>query len=61
MKTLNLHEAATFLHMHPEELRTRAKRGIIPSAKNPAAGGLHRAKQGANETEQYQLADSVLP
>jgi len=47
--------------MHPEELRTRAKRGIIPSAKNPAAGGLHRAKQGANETEQYQLADSVLP
>jgi len=33
MKTLNLGEAATFLHIHPEELRTRAKRGIIPGAK----------------------------
>jgi hypothetical protein len=33
MKTLNLREAAAFLHMHPEELRTRAKRGIIPGAK----------------------------
>src|SRR5271168_1651900 len=33
MKTLNLREAATFLHMHPEEVRTRAKRGIIPGAK----------------------------
>jgi hypothetical protein len=33
MKTLNLHGAAAFLHMHPEEVRTRAKRGIIPGAK----------------------------
>jgi hypothetical protein len=33
MKTLNLSEAAVFLHMHPEEVRTRAKRGIIPGAK----------------------------
>jgi helix-turn-helix protein len=33
MKTLNLREAAAFLHMHPEELRTRAKRGITPGAK----------------------------
>jgi helix-turn-helix protein len=33
MKTLNLREAAVFLHMHPEEVRTRAKRGIIPGAK----------------------------
>jgi Helix-turn-helix domain len=33
MKTLNLPEAAAFLHMHPEELRVRAKRGIIPGAK----------------------------
>jgi hypothetical protein len=33
MKTLNLSEAAAFLHMHPEELRTRAKRGVIPGAK----------------------------
>jgi hypothetical protein len=33
MKTLNLSEAAAFLHMHPEEVRTRAKRGIIPGAK----------------------------
>jgi hypothetical protein len=32
MKTLNLREAA-FLHMHPEEVRTRAKRGLIPGAK----------------------------
>jgi hypothetical protein len=33
MKTLNLPEAAAFLHMHPEEVRTRTKRGIIPGAK----------------------------
>jgi hypothetical protein len=33
MKTLNLSEAAAFLHMHPEEVRTRAKRGLIPGAK----------------------------
>jgi len=33
MKTLNLREAAAFLHMHPEEVRTQAKRGLIPGAK----------------------------
>ena len=32
-RTLNLEEAAAFLHMHPEEVRTRTKRGIIPGAK----------------------------
>src|SRR5258706_13043285 len=32
-RTLKLEEAAAFLHMHPEEVRTRAKRGIIPGAK----------------------------
>jgi hypothetical protein len=33
MKTLGLVEAATFLNMHPEELRRRAKIGAIPGAK----------------------------
>ena len=33
MKTLDLDEAAAFLHMHPEEVRARAKRGLIPGAK----------------------------
>ncbi|MFC1536997.1 helix-turn-helix domain-containing protein [Pseudomonadota bacterium] len=33
MKTLGLIEAASFLKMHPEELRRRTKRGIIPGAK----------------------------
>ena len=33
MKTLNLQEAAAFLHMHPEEVRTRTKRGLIPGGK----------------------------
>lgn len=33
VKTLNLHQAAAFLHMHPEEVRSRAKRGLIPGAK----------------------------
>ena len=32
-RTLDLHEAAAFLRMHPEEVRTRAKRGLIPGAK----------------------------
>ena len=32
-RTLSLNEAAAFLHMHPEEVRTRAKRGLIPGAK----------------------------
>jgi hypothetical protein len=33
VKTLDLKEAAAFLRMHPEELRSRAKRGLIPGAK----------------------------
>ncbi|HEV2227536.1 MAG TPA: helix-turn-helix domain-containing protein [Steroidobacteraceae bacterium] len=33
MKTLDLKEAAEFLRMHPEEVRSRAKRGRIPGAK----------------------------
>jgi hypothetical protein len=33
MNTLNLRQAAAFLHMHPEEVRSRAKRGLIPGAK----------------------------
>lgn len=33
MKTLNLEEAAQFLKMHLEEVRRRAKAGIIPGAK----------------------------
>jgi len=32
-KTLNLREAAALRHVHPEQLRTRAKRGLIPGAK----------------------------
>src|ERR1700683_5548600 len=33
LRTLTLDEAAAFLHMHPEEVRTRTKRGLIPGAK----------------------------
>ena len=33
MKTLSLNEAAAFLHMHPEELRRRAKLGLAPGGK----------------------------
>ena len=33
MKTFGLNEAAAFLRCHPEELRRRAKAGIIPGAK----------------------------
>jgi len=33
MITLNLKEAAAFLRLHPEELRRKAKAGIIPGAK----------------------------
>ena len=33
MKTLNLREAAVFLPLHPEDLRTRAKPGFTPGAK----------------------------
>ena len=33
VNTLNLHQAAAFLHMHPEEVRSRTKRGLIPGAK----------------------------
>jgi integrase len=33
VKTFDLNEAAAFLHMHPEEVRTRARRGLIPGAK----------------------------
>ena len=33
MNTLTLAEAAGFLKMHPEEVRCRAKRGVIPASK----------------------------
>ena len=33
MRTLTLIEAGAFLKMHPEEVRSRAKRGLIPGAK----------------------------
>ncbi len=33
MKSLTLREAAEFLKLHPEELRRRAKAGLIPGAK----------------------------
>jgi excisionase family DNA binding protein len=33
VKTLALAEAAAFLKVHPEELRRKAKAGIIPGAK----------------------------
>jgi len=33
MRTLGLREAAAWLRCHPEELRCRAKLGIVPAAK----------------------------
>lgn len=42
MNTLDLEGAAAFLHMHPEELRTRAKRGLIPEPKPDGAGCFSR-------------------
>jgi len=33
MRTFTLRKAAAFLHIHPEELRQRAKAGRIPGAK----------------------------
>src|SRR3984957_12531011 len=33
VRTLSLDEAAAFLHMHPEEVRIRVKRGLLPGAK----------------------------
>ena len=33
MKSMTLHEAAAFLKLHPEELRRRAKRELLPAAK----------------------------
>jgi hypothetical protein len=33
MHTLDLEQAAAFLHMHPEEVRRRAKLGLLPGAK----------------------------
>lgn len=33
MNTLDLHQAAAFLYMHPEEVRRRAKLGLLPGAK----------------------------
>jgi hypothetical protein len=34
VRTLDLNKAAAFLHMHPQGVRTRAKRGLIPGAKS---------------------------
>ncbi|MGH7945582.1 MAG: helix-turn-helix domain-containing protein [Opitutaceae bacterium] len=33
MRTLDLQEAAHFLRMHPEEVRRRARSGLVPGAK----------------------------
>ena len=32
-RTLDLQEAANFLHMHPDTMQRRAKAGLIPGAK----------------------------
>ena len=49
MKTLNLAEAAAFLHMHPEELRSRAKRGVINGSHCGAAR--EQANNASKENE----------
>ena len=36
LETLSLHEDAAFLRMHPEEVRERAKRGVIPDEAGKA-------------------------
>jgi len=33
METLDLKQAVQFMRLHPEKLRQRAKRGLIPGAK----------------------------
>jgi hypothetical protein len=33
METLDLEQAAQFIKLHPEELRRRAKAGLVPAAK----------------------------
>jgi len=33
METLDLKQAASFLKLHPEEVRRRAKAGLVPGAK----------------------------
>jgi hypothetical protein len=33
MKTLNLNEAAAFLHLHPHTLEAKARAGEVPGAK----------------------------
>jgi hypothetical protein len=33
MKTLNLNEAAAFLHLHPHTLEAKARAGDVPGAK----------------------------
>jgi hypothetical protein len=33
METFDLEQAAQFLNLHPEELRRRAKAGLVPAAK----------------------------
>lgn len=48
--TLTLEEAASFLHMHPEEVRTRATRGLIPGEKTGQRCGSAKSRHGASDS-----------
>ena len=52
MKTLNLQQAAAFLHVHPETLRQAARCGRIPGAKVGAhvGGQAKREPRGSHES-----------
>jgi hypothetical protein len=68
LRTPTLNEAAAFLHMHPEEVRIRAKRGLIPGAKAgrrwidfvaPNGERIRRSTETADRKEAAELHDKL--
>ena len=53
LRTLTLDEAAAFLHMHPEEVRTRTKRGVILDLTR-FSGHITVTQRGVQNVEERQ-------
>ncbi|HEX9173099.1 MAG TPA: helix-turn-helix domain-containing protein [Telluria sp.] len=61
MNTLDLQQAAAFLKMHPEEVRRRARLGLLPGAKPGKSWVFIEEDLAAWIREQYRKPQAAPP
>ena len=61
MNTFDLKQAAPFLKMHPEEVRRRARLGLVPEAKPGKSSVLIEEDLAAPLRRQYAVLQPMLP